>query len=225
MIYFNKIFIATILCLIFVLFSVGCASGFGEAEEIESSAAEPVGEALATVEPTSAPEVEPSPTEPEPAASPTPQITEQTDSNNVLVTLTPDGSGGESDNVVGTYIETNDDDFYMAVSYVLDEEAADLSQDMKRIIVTASLGNESADTVVIGDDTLTLIDESGNRYVPNIYATADMNPELIGTELGPNEEVYGFVAFDIPSDANSVYLEWCLSGTTACERPLHAPIP
>lgn len=221
MIRFNKIFIVTILFSIFVLFSVGCASESGTVGD--SSTAEPVGEALTTVEATIAPEVEPSPTEP--AASPTPQTTEQTDSNNVLVTLTPDGSSGESDNVVGTYIETNDDDFYMAVSYVLDEEAADLSQDMKRIIVTASLGNESADTVVVGDGTLTLIDDAGNRYTPNIYATADMNPELIGTELGPNEEVYGFVAFDIPSDANSVYLEWCLSGTTACERPLHAPIP
>jgi hypothetical protein len=113
----------------------------------------------------------------------------------------------------------------MVVSYAIEADAPELSQDLERIVVTANLGNESTDTILIGSDALTLIDEAGNRYAPNIYATAEMSPALIETELNPNEDIYGFVVFDIPSDANSAYLEWCLGGAASCEQPLHSPIP
>jgi hypothetical protein len=196
-----------------------------------SSASASVDDALSTVEPTPASEAD---TPLEADASPTstnitpsPQaasedVESNEASNNVLVTVTP---GKSASNVVGTYINTSVDDYYMVVSYAIEADAPELSQDLERIVVTANLGNESTDTILIGSDALTLIDEAGNRYAPNIYATAEMSPALIETELNPNEDIYGFVVFDIPSDANSAYLEWCLGGAASCEQPLHSPIP
>lgn len=226
---FNKflVIVAVVLTLL-----VGCATRPSESETVDPSPASvSVDQALSTVEPTSASEadvsldVDASPTIAN--ATPSPQsaaeeITSDEASNNVLVTITP-GAGGE--NVVGTYINTSMDDHYMVVSYAIEEEDTDLSQNMKRIVVTANLGNESTGAVFVGSDALTLIDEAGNRYAPNIYATAEMSPALTETQLDPNEDIYGFVVFDIPSDANSAYLEWCLSGAASCEQPLHAPIP
>lgn len=144
---------------------------------------------------------------------------QSTTNNNVVVTVTPDGTPEIKEDLPGTYIMVSDPDYYMFVSYTVTDPSAEVEPATNRVVLSVNLGNNTGDTITVRNEALTLLDEDGNRFTP--VADMSLDPQLLGNELNQGESVYGFVSFDIPDDANPAYLEWCLSGDSPCERPLH----
>ena len=115
------------------------------------------------------------------------------------------------------------------VSYTLeiapdDPTAEGPPEGMRWIVVVAAIQNDSAEALAIERQSLTLIDQDGQRYTPD-EPTEETQPPLVGARIGAGEDLLGLVRFTIPEDANPDALEWCSQGTDPCREPLIAPIP
>lgn len=114
------------------------------------------------------------------------------------------------------------------VSYTLettpDDPAEGPPEGMRWIVVVAAIQNDSAEPLAIERESLSLIDQQGERYTPD-EPSEETQPPLAGARIGAGEDLLGLVRFTIPEDANPDALEWCTQGTDPCREPLTAPIP
>jgi hypothetical protein len=114
--------------------------------------------------------------------------------------------------------------YYIAVSYVTEDDTADTAPGMKRVTATAALGNLSGPAITIQREALALVDPAGGRYGP-VAEEAPDEADLVGKTLESDESIYGFVSFDVPGDFAEGTLEWCLDGPSPCQQVIRAPIP
>jgi hypothetical protein len=114
------------------------------------------------------------------------------------------------------------------VSYTLEttpeDPAVGPSEGMRWFVVVAAIQNDSDQALMIGRESLTLIDKQGARYSPD-EPSEDTQPPLVGTRIEAGEDLLGLVRFTIPEDIQPDALEWCTQGTDPCREPLTAPIP
>ena len=89
-------------------------------------------------------------------------------------------------------------------------------------MVTASLHNLGHDTVVVGAEALTLVDQNGHRYLP-VEGLGHDRPSLVGARLESGGWVLGQVLFDVPEETVGKWLEWCAEGAGNCQTHL-APL-
>lgn len=113
-------------------------------------------------------------------------------------------------------------EYYAAVSYVTEEESAELPAGQKRLTVTTALGNLSGPSLIIEWQMLALVSSAGKRYSP---VPDDGNSEVLGVQLNEDQGVYGFLGFNVPTDFSEGVLEWCPDGAAPCPQPIRAPLP
>ena len=111
----------------------------------------------------------------------------------------------------------------LQVSYTI-EETEEAPQGEKWIVVVTAVQNNSDEEVVIERESLTLIDERGERY-PADDPSDETDPPLVGARLEAGGDLLGLVRFTTPEAAQAVTLEWCPDGPASCSEPLTAPIP
>lgn len=115
------------------------------------------------------------------------------------------------------------------VSYALDNVEPDdpdngPPEGQQWLVVVTAIQNGSDDAIVVGQPSLTLIDQQGERYVPD-EASEETQPALVGARLEPGEDILGLVRFTVPDGIDPATLEWCPQGTSPCDQPLSSPIP
>ncbi|MBN1680761.1 MAG: hypothetical protein JW966_10740 [Anaerolineae bacterium] len=116
--------------------------------------------------------------------------------------------------------------YTIAVSYALEDNLPENTPDppdgFRWIVVVATLGNQTGDTVPVDQDSLALLDRDNHRYSSEL-PDDNTQPPLVGAALAPGESLLGLVRFAIPEGATADRLEWCPGGN--CDQPLHAIIP
>jgi len=119
--------------------------------------------------------------------------------------------------------------FGFQVSYALDDvepqdPAAGPPAGDKWIVVVTAIQNNSNEPVTITQESLTLIDQSGERYSPD-EPDEETQPPLVGARLEPGDNLLGLVRFTTPDDTEPATLEWCSRGPAPCSDPLTSPVP
>jgi len=114
--------------------------------------------------------------------------------------------------------------YYIAVSYVQTATAALGDQPITRTIVTAVLGNKSPQTMTVAQNALRLITRDGRQFNAN-PPDDQSRPALIGTPIGADSTLYGFVTFDGVADLTGARLTWCVSGAQPCQEQIQAELP
>lgn len=112
--------------------------------------------------------------------------------------------------------------YYIAVSYVSEEDASEISAGQKRLSVTTALGNISGPRTTVEREALTLVSDTGERYQP---AADEASSDVLGVPLNADQGVYGFLIFEVPASFGPGWLEWCPDGVAPCEQPLRTPLP
>lgn len=114
------------------------------------------------------------------------------------------------------------------VSYTLDAEPDDPAtgppEGERWIVVVTAVQNQSAQAIVIERQSLALVDEEGERYLPD-EPDEETQPPLVGARLEAGEDLLGLARFAVPEDSEPLVLEWCPGTSIPCSQPLTAPIP
>jgi hypothetical protein len=98
----------------------------------------------------------------------------------------------------------------------------DAPEGYRHLLVTASVNNDTTESIFIEEDEINLIGDDGQRYAP-VGVVDAVQPQLIGFEIEPDSSVLAAVLFALPPDVQPSLLEWCPLG--ACEGlPLQVPL-
>ena len=138
-----------------------------------------------------------------------------------IVIINADDSGEQADSPTSSYGE-----YSISVSNGRELEEENPAPGSKRIMLTGTLSNVAGQPVEIGAGNLALIDSSGMSY-PVHPSSMEMSPSLANWTLATEENVYGFVVFEVPEnlDLSTAKLAWCLFDQHPCQSPLQTSIP
>lgn len=154
------------------------------------------------------------------------QTEEPTEVNNAIETEDPQLLVETDDPLLSNPSASVDGTYTIAVTAAQDRflppELPDAPSGFRWILIVATLANEQGDTVTVTQDTLRLVDETGEGYPP---AAPDefTNPAIVGAELAEGESISGLVRFAFPVDVEPNSLQWCPD--PSCSDALNSPVP
>lgn len=115
-----------------------------------------------------------------------------------------------------------DDNFYIGVSNSLDWTNLPAPAGQRWLMLVATISNRSDHDQPVSRQQLRLVDNSGQRYLPETPDDSTV-PPLVEITLKPDESVRGLVRYALPLNAQASALEWCLDAT--CTERIESLIP